>query len=144
MKDDTHKLLEKIYSEFSARFERLEGRFETLEVGQKNLEIRQKNLEAGQKNLEILHKNLEVGQKNLEAGFQQLSNRISKVEFILEHDINNKLQALHEGWTANTAKLEEHGKRLDSIEAKIDSISLAVKAQDMRLKVVETSRKKAK
>ena len=51
-----------------------------------------------------------------------------KLETILDHDIKAKLQALHERAGDNTAKLEEHGKRLKAIENKIDILSMSINA----------------
>lgn len=66
---------------------------------------------------------MEAGQKKLEA--------------ILEHDIKKKLQAVHERASDNTAKLEEHSKRLENIENKIDILAMSINAHDKRLEVVE-------
>ena len=80
---------------------------------------------------------LKAGQKKLESGQ-------ARIEVVLEHDIKPSLQALHERAAANTAKLEEHDKRLETIENKVDYIAMSVTSQNKRLKVVESSGKKAK
>lgn len=72
---------------------------------------------------------LEVGQK--------------KIESTLENDIKTKLQALHEGLSGNTFKLDEHSERLNTIENKLDYLSLSVNSQDKRLTTIEGSRKKS-
>ena len=116
MDDKTFELLEKMYVEFT-------GRFEKLESGQQELES---------------------GQQELESGQQQITKRLDKIEIKLEHDITNSLQSLHEGVAINTSKLEEHTERLNTIENKVDYIAMSVTSQDKRLKVVESSEKRAK
>lgn len=81
---------------------------------------------------------------SLETGQKKLDSRMSKIETVLEHDIKAKLQALHERAGDNTDKLVEHSKRLESIESKIDILAMSINAQDKRLEVVESKRKKAK
>lgn len=82
---------------------------------------------------------------SLEAGQNKLDNRMNKIETTLEHDINAKLQALHERAGINTDKLENHTERLETIENKIDVLAISINSQDKRLEVVESSkRKKAK
>ena len=109
MDDKTFELLEKMYAEFTGRFEKLES-----------------------------------GQQKLESGQQQITKRLDKIEIVLEHDVKNSLQLLHEGVADHTSQLKEHTERLNAIENKVDYIALAVTSQDKRLKVVETSGKKAK
>ena len=72
--------------------------------------------------------NLEVGQ--------------SKLEITLEYGVKDKLQVVYESEVANTERLEEHSKRLDTIENKLDYLALSVNSQDKRLEVVELSRKR--
>ena len=68
-----------------------------------------------------------------------------KLEVILEHDIKDNLKILHEGVAGNTAKLDDHTQRLDTIENKLDYLALSVNSQDKRLEVVESfKQKKAK
>jgi hypothetical protein len=92
------------------------GRFEKLETGQEQITRRLDKLEVGQK----------------------------KIDIKLEHDISNSLQSLHEGVAGNTATLKEHTERLNAIENKVDYITMSITSQDKRLKVVESSKKKAK
>jgi len=65
-----------------------------------------------------------------------------KLEITLENDIKPKLQALHERAANNTAKLDEHTQRLETVESKLDYLALSVNSQDKRLDVVESSRRK--
>lgn len=74
--------------------------------------------------------------------FDKVDTRLNKIETTLEHDIKNKLQALHEMEAVNSDKLEEHTQRLNAIENKLDYLTLSVNSQDRRLEVVEGSRKK--
>jgi len=74
----------------------------------------------------------------------KIESKQAKVEIIIEHDIKNSLQSLHDGMAGNTATLKEHSERLNAIENKVDYIAMAVTSQDKRLKVVESSGKKAK
>ena len=78
----------------------------------------------------------------VETRFDKVENRLNKIETTLEHDIKNKLQALHEREAANSDKLEEHTQRLNTIENKLDYLALSVNSQDRRLEVVESSRRK--
>ena len=75
---------------------------------------------------------------------KETNTRLDKIEIVLEHDVKNSLQSLHEGVAVNTSKLNEHTERLNTIENKVDYIALNVTSQDNRLKVVEASKKKAK
>lgn len=75
---------------------------------------------------------------------KETNSRIDKIEIALEHDVKNSLQSLHEGMAGNTSTLTEHTERLNTIENKVDYIAMAVTSQDKRLKVVESSGKKAK
>ncbi len=65
-----------------------------------------------------------------------------KLEITLENDILVKLQALHEREAINSKKLDEHSRRLDNIEGKLDYLTLSVNSQDKRLEVMEMSKKK--
>jgi len=75
---------------------------------------------------------------------KETNTRLDKIEIVLEHDVKNSLQSLHEGVAVNTSKLNEHTERLNIIENKVDYIAMSVTSQDKRLKVVESSGKKAK
>jgi hypothetical protein len=74
--------------------------------------------------------NLESGQKKLESGQ-------AKIEVSIEHDIKPSLQALHERAACNTAKLDGHTQRLETVENKLDYLALSVNSHDKRLEVVE-------
>lgn len=73
---------------------------------------------------------------------EETGSRLDKIETTLEHDIKNKLQALHERAAANTDKLDGHTQRLETVENKLDYLVLSVNSQDKRLEVVETFKKK--
>ena len=74
--------------------------------------------------------------------FDKVDSRLSKIETTMEHDIKTNIQVLHEISAANTDKLQEHGKQLDTMNDKLDYLVLSVNSQDKRLEVVE--RRKAK
>ena len=46
-----------------------------------------------------------------ESGQQQITQRLTKIETAIEHDIKPSLQALHERVASNTEKLDEHNRR---------------------------------
>ena len=94
--------------------------------------------------LEKMYSEFKTELSELKAGQKKLESGQAKIEVVLEHDIKPSLQALHERAAANTAKLEEHDKRLETIENKVDYIAMSVTSQNKRLKVVESSGKKAK
>ena len=60
MKDETFELLTKMYSDFTARFDKVEARLDSLEGSQKELKAGQKKIEATlehdvKTNLQLLH-----------------------------------------------------------------------------------------
>ena len=82
--------------------------------------------------------------ERVESRLDKIESKQAKIEVTIEHDIKNSLQLLHEGVAVNTSKLNEHTERLNIIENKVDYIAMSVTSQDKRLKVVESSGKKAK
>jgi uncharacterized phage infection (PIP) family protein YhgE len=87
---------------------------------------------------------IEIGQQELRSDINELKTGQGKIEIKLEHDINNSLQSLHDGVNGNTSTLKEHTERLNAIENKVDYITMSTTSQDKRLKIVESSKKKAK
>lgn len=81
---------------------------------------------------------------SMDADIKELKAGQAKIEIKLEHEIKNSLMSLHEVVADHTLQLKEHSERLTSIENKVDYISMSVTSHDKRLKVVESSRKKAK
>lgn len=103
MEDKTFDLLEKMYAEFSSRFDKVENRFDKVE------------------------------------------NRLDKVEghiTRIEMEHGKKLNALFDGYKQTYEKLQEHDKRLDGIETKVDSLSIRISGHDSILEVLEGGRKK--
>jgi len=79
-------------------------------------------------------------------GFRKETNsRLGKIETILEHDVKDNLQSLHERSLGNTMLLQKHSERLNAIDNKLDYLALSVNSQDKRLEVVEAlGKRKAK
>lgn len=73
---------------------------------------------------------------------KETDSRLTQIETTLEHEIKEKIQALHERESINTDTLAEHGKQLENINNKLDLLSMSSTDQDKRLKVVEASKKK--
>lgn len=73
---------------------------------------------------------------------KETDSRLTQIETTLEHEIKEKIQALHERESINTDTLAEHGKQLENINNKLDLLSMSSTGQDKRLKVVEASKKK--
>ena len=87
---------------------------------------------------------VEVRLDSLESNQKELKSGQVKLESILEHDVKNNIQLLHERSAGNTEKLDEHTKKLENINNQLDYLTVSVNAQDKRLTVVESMKKKAK
>lgn len=73
----------------------------------------------------------------------ELSKKADKTDIIrIENEHGQKLDALFDGYKQLHEKQEEHDKRFDRIEAKLDNLSLKVSSQDSKLEVLEGGRKK--
>ena len=106
----------------------------------KTFELLEKMYAGITKRLDVIDSRLDT----IDTDVKELKAGQTKIDIKLEHDITNSLLSLHEGMSDHTAQLKEHSERLTSIESKVDYISMAVTSQDKRLKVVESSKKKAK
>ena len=60
----------------------------------------------------------------------------------LEDNHGKKLDALFDGYKQTYEKLQEHDKRFDDVESKLDNLSLKVICHDSKLEVLEGGRKK--
>ncbi len=60
----------------------------------------------------------------------------------LENEHGQKHDALFDGYKQTYEKLQEHDKRFDDIETKMDNLSLEVSSHDSKLEVLEGGRKK--
>ena len=78
--------------------------------------------------------------KETSTRFDKVDSRLNKIETTLENDVKVSLQALHERSASNTEKLKEHSEKLESIDNKLDYLTVSVNAQDKRLTVVESSK----
>ena len=60
----------------------------------------------------------------------------------IENDHGKKLDALFDGYQQTYEKLQEHDKRFDDVESKLDNLSIRVTSHDSKLEVLEGGRKK--
>lgn len=73
----------------------------------------------------------------------KLDKKADKTDIVrMENDHGKKLDALFDGYKQTHEKLQEHDKRFDNIESKLDNLSLRVSSHDSKLEVLEGGRKK--
>ena len=104
-------LMEKMYVEFSNRFEKLEQGQISLEQGQSSLE---------------------QGQKSLEQGQRSLSQSLARIE----HDHGEKLSVLFDGYKQHEVRFDRIDKRFDRLEKKIDGIFEVVAKHEVQIKLI--------
>jgi len=112
VENKTFELLEKMFAEFS--------------------EFRK---ESGQR-----FDNIENRLDRAEGHVTQVDNRLGKVEGHLtriEIEHGKKLDALFDGYNQTYEKLQEHDKRFDNIDTKIDKLSDNVNIHDSKLDRIE-------
>lgn len=80
---------------------------------------------------------LKAGQNDLRSGQNDLRSGQKKLEIILEHDIKENIRSLHDRAAGNTAKLDEHARRLETVENKLDYIAVSMNSQDKKLELIE-------
>jgi len=76
---------------------------------------------------------------------KETNTRLDKVEghiIRIENEHGQKLDALFDGYKHLHEKQEEHDKRFDHIETKLDNLSLKVSSHDTKLAVLDGGRKK--
>lgn len=81
---------------------------------------------------------LDKEMQHVKKEIQHVGNQVTK----LEHETSVKFAVLFDGYKQTYEKLQEHDKRFDSIETKLDSLSLKVSSHDSKLEVMEGGRKK--
>jgi len=73
----------------------------------------------------------------------ELSKKADKTDIVrIENEHGQKLDALLDGYKQLHEKQEEHDKRFDRIETKLDNLSIRVNSHDSKLEVLEGGRKK--
>jgi SMC interacting uncharacterized protein involved in chromosome segregation len=74
--------------------------------------------------------------KGLKSNIAHIESNITRIEIKLEHNIENKIQALYD---------DRDGvhKKLDSIEQKIDELANRVDKQDVEIRVIKGGKPKA-
>lgn len=73
----------------------------------------------------------------------ELSKKADKTDIVrIENEHGQKLDALFDGYKQLHEKQEEHDKRFDRIETKLDNLSIKVNSHDSKLEVLEGGRKK--
>ena len=77
--------------------------------------------------LEKLYIDMQNGFKHVDSRFDNLENRVLKIESTLENDIKPKVSLCLEELSSVKEKLSEHDKRFDSIEEKIVSHDVEIK-----------------
>lgn len=80
--------------------------------------------------LEKMYADLSGKIDNVNQEVQGLKNQVSKLEFVIENEIKPDIKASLEGYSQVYRKLEEHDKKLDSIESKIE-------AHDVEINVIK-------
>jgi len=88
--------------------------------------------------LEKMYAEFSEFRKETKIELQGLKNDIVRIE----NEHGQKLDALFDGYKQLHDKQEEHDKRFDRIEAKLDNLSLQVISHDSKLAVLEGGRKK--
>lgn len=121
--DKVFDLLEKMYIEFCGRFDKQDKRMDAQDCRFDRLESR---MDAH------------------DSRFDRLENRQTKLELAIENDIKPGMKLLFEQAQDNTRLLQEHSKRLDSIDSKLETLTVTVSAQNQRLTLVESGKKRAK
>ncbi|NLY17614.1 MAG: hypothetical protein GX045_01365 [Clostridiaceae bacterium] len=73
----------------------------------------------------------------------ELSKKADKTDIVrIENEHGQKLDALFDDYKQLHEKQEEHDKRFDRIETKLDNLSIRVNSHDSKLEVLEGGRKK--
>lgn len=85
-----------------------------------------------------IFKFMEKMYSDLKKDIQHIGNQVTK----LEHETNIKFSALFDGYKQTYEKLQEHDKRFDDIENKLNAISTKVSSHDSKFEVLEGGRKK--
>ncbi len=76
---------------------------------------------------------------------QETNTRLDKVEghiTRIENEHGKKLDALFDGYKQTYEKLQDHDKRFDDVEGKLDNLSIRVTSHDLKLEVLKGGRKK--
>jgi len=55
----------------------------------------------------------------------------------LENKLDNNSKALFDGYNLVYEKLQEHDKRFDSLESKVDNINAKVEKQEVEIRVIK-------
>lgn len=80
MEDKTFELLEKMYSEFAARFDKVDSRLDNLEAGQKKMEtILEHDIKT---NLQSLHERAAINTDKLQEHSERLNTIDNKLDYI--------------------------------------------------------------
>jgi len=67
-----------------------------------------------------------------------VGNHVTKIE----NEHGKKLDALFDGYKQTYEKLQEHDKRFDNVETKLDNLSIQVNGHESKLKVLGGGRNK--
>ncbi len=89
---------------------------------------------------------IEIKQDSLQKGQDGLLQRMDSIEGIvlnIEQNHGQKLDALFDGYKQTYEKLLEHDRRFDSVDGKLDSLSLKVNSHNSKLEVLEGGKKKS-
>lgn len=97
----------------------MQDKFEVLVEKVGNLEEGFKELRQEQDNT---NKTLNLVQKDIKE-LREEHERMNRTLILIEDDTSNKIPALFDGYTFHQQHIEEHGKRIETLETEVDNHS---------------------
>jgi predicted nucleic acid-binding Zn-ribbon protein len=137
MEDKTFALLEKMYSEFLGfKSEMLSFKEDT----NKRFDNIDKKFDGIDKRFEDIDKRFE----DIDKRFEGIDNTLQKIEIKIDGDITPKIDALFDGYNANSEKLDELNDKLEVVQYDINNLSMKVACNDNRIIEIKRDLKRAK
>ena len=95
------------------------------------------------KTFELLEKMYSDFNKRFDTLEVKINQKADKTDIVrIENEHGKKLDALFDGYKQTYEKLQEHDKRFDDVETKLDNLSIQVNGHESKLKVLGGGRKK--
>ena len=83
--------------------------------------------------IEKMYVDLKNEIRTLSDKVETIGNQTTK----LENKLDNNSKALFDGYNLVYEKLQEHDKRFDSLESKVDNINAKVEKQEVEIRVIK-------
>ncbi len=95
------------------------------------------------KTFELLEKMYSDFNKRFDTLEVKINQKADKTDIVrIENEHGKKLDALFDGYKQTYEKLQEHDKRFDDVETKLDNLSIQVNGHESKLKVLGGGRNK--